>query len=339
MQGYETGVAPKEVTFTGAGTRTQVAGRTGGPNLKALRHASPSTGTTYLLRHALGASLTTGTVGYAVRRIGATLSGTPVLFRCYEGTTIIHLNVSWDSATGLLSVLNGAATVTFCTASTPMVMTDWNYIELEFTIHDTTGSVKLYLNGVVVASATGIDTRNGGTGIVDQLTFVSSSATANPTFEFDDVYACDGVALGDCVVDLLLPAGAGASTGWVPSTAPNWSAVDDFSATDYVGTPGGATQKDLYTTTHVATTLTGTVVYATQADVLVMKSDAGTPPGPVRSALRSVGGTQTTDDLVAAASLTTAAVQYYGPVKNADPNGDPWTLARLDGMQIGVAVP
>jgi len=338
MQGFETSVAPKEFAFTGNETRSLQAGRVGGGAMKCLRIQSTSTGVTHITKFALGTTLTTGTIGWAMERVVSSGSGTPTIFRLYEGS-IIHVMVVYNSD-GTLSVTNGPGTVVYCTSIDNMVISDWNYLELNFTISDTVGAVDLHLNGVSVCSATGLDTKNGGTGFVDNGAFVFSSNGGNPTFQYDDIYAVDGAPLGDSVVDLLLPAGAGASTGWTPSTAvANWTTVDDFSSTDYVGTPGGSGQKDLYTTTHVASGLTGTVVYATQAEALLMKSDVGTPPGPVKSALRSQGGTQTTDDLATSAVLTTTAVQYTGPVKNLDPNGDAWTLARLDAMQIGVSVP
>lgn len=346
IEGFE-GVTTPNGWSTSASSGTALlsqstSGRAGGAAMRAQRLTGNTFGASAGVNIPVGASLPSGCFGFGCKRItNAVTAGNGIaLLRIREGSTI-HLDVV-QNADGTLSVRRGGTTV-LCTSTATMLDTSWNYVELEFSINDSTGYVKLYLNGdaTPIAQASGVDTRNGGTsGICDTVYYgFRSSVNGTNVWDFDDVYVSDTTALGDCVVDMLRPAGPGASTQWTPSSAvANWTTVDDSSAADYVGTAGGSGQKDLYTTAHLATGL-GTVVHATQTEVYALKSDVGTPPGPINLVRRSVGGTETSEAVAPPASLTTAQQTFLGSIRHSDPNGDPWTLTRLDGMQIGVSVP
>jgi hypothetical protein len=62
---------------------------------------------------------------------------------------------------------------------------NWFCLEIGGVIHDTTGSVVVKINGQTVLSLENVDTRNGGTGIVDTLA-IAENAVGNQ-FYADDI--------------------------------------------------------------------------------------------------------------------------------------------------------
>ncbi|UQS95178.1 polysaccharide lyase [Pseudanabaena phage Pam4] len=251
-----------------------------------------------------------------------------------EGGTV-HAILRTNTTTGLLEVVNGNGTV-LATAAIAPTINNWNHYALAVTCHDTTGVVVAWLNGVQVISATNVDTRNGGTGVLTGGHLVLNTNLNGSNAEADDLYLTDSLDyVGDCRVVRLLPNGAGDATDWTPSTAPNWSAVDDTSSADYVGTATPAA-KDLYAITDLDPSLT--VVRAVQTDLLVWKSDAGAALD-LNEVRKSSGGVEDIATTVPAASITTTPTWVKGTAENTDPAGDPWTAALVNGLQVGVSVP
>lgn len=86
---------------------------------------------------------------------------------------------------GSIRVLHGNGTVLGTTASGLVVANTPLHIALVGEIHDTTGSWELYVNGVSLLSGSGVDTRNGGTGVTDRILLVgvdTSGTTVNTWF-------------------------------------------------------------------------------------------------------------------------------------------------------------
>lgn len=256
--------------------------------------------------------------------------------RLSEGATV-HVAARLNAA-GLIELVRGDGTV-LATSTVAPVMTVWNHWAIAAVIADGTGgTAAVYLNGVQVCGVTGVDTRNGGTtGLADRGQIITSGMGIGSGFnlQVDDVYTADTTTfLGDCKVPILRPNGVGDSTAWTPSSAvANWTTVDDNSMTDYVGT-AVASAKDLYTLTDLPAGVSA--VHATQTELLVLKNDTGAAPGSIGEARKSVGGVEETATIVTAAEITTTAAWWKGAIRETDPNGDPWTVARLDGLQAGV---
>jgi hypothetical protein len=162
-----------------------------------------------------------------------------------EGTTE-HLSVGWD-ASGRLVVRRGNNVGTVLATDTTNVYSAATYYHfgLRATIHDSTGSFELYVNEALVLSASGIDTRNGGTsGVCDNIYFVTTGTNAVP--EIDDVYVhdCSGTytdVLGDVIAEGQVPDGDGdvndSTIGGGSAPANRYQAVDDATVNeddDYV---------------------------------------------------------------------------------------------------------
>ena len=136
----------------------------------------------------------------------------------------------------------------------------------------------------------------------------------------------------------LKPVATGASSVFVGSDGDsinNWDLVDDdATTTDYVGSATSGA-RDYYDLTDLPA---GSVPLATQTSMLAAKSDVGAPAGDLLIARRSSGGVTSTSVIAPAAALTTSFQWFEGGVNQTDPNGDPWTLARANGLQIGPGI-
>jgi hypothetical protein len=254
-----------------------------------------------------------------------------------EGATQ-HITVRVNTS-GFLVVTRGGTILATATSS-PMAITSWYYVEVKVVIHDTTGSVVCHVDGVAVtfdASLTGIDTRNGGTGLVDRVTLNGNSNS--PFLQFDDLYICDTSGttnngfLGICVIEALLPqVGNGDLTALTPSTGTDHGAlVDENPAnddTDY-NTGDTAGQTDCYNYPSLA--LTGTIL-GVQTDLYARKTDAGARTiAPVfRIASTTYPGT---------AVAPTTTYKYLPAIAELNPaTGLAWTSADITALQAGMKI-
>ncbi len=137
------------------------------------------------------------TIGFAWRI--ETLNGTrPMLTLRSDANVTTHLTVD-SNATGSLEVRRGTTTGTVLASSAAgFVAGTWYYVELQAKLHDTTGFVTLRVNGVQVASATNVDTKNAGTKTTFDTIFMTTGSTVVQVW--DDLYAItgsDGAFRGD----------------------------------------------------------------------------------------------------------------------------------------------
>lgn len=228
------------------------------------------------------------------------------------------------------------------------------YVEMKATVHDSAGVVEVRVNGVTVLSGTGLDTRNGGTGVINTVALGGTSQVfgyvpGSPTYTYDDVYVCDvsGSApnndfLGDTRVEYLVPTAAGVRTQFA-STGTNWQTVDETipSDADYNSsrTPG---DMDLFTMSN----LSGNgLVYGVQTIARVAKDDAGTRAfKPIF--YKASGWGDTGRYYPVPQSPTSAVVSYIEPyLLGASPDYDPgvetakaWTVDEINALQFGYAV-
>lgn len=255
-----------------------------------------------------------------------------------------HVFVGVDT-TGHLRVGTSSASGYIATSTFTHTWTSFHNVEVQIVVHDTAGVIRVLVDGIEEINLTGIDTKNGGTGLIDNVWWYGVNTTNDYGFNIDNIWVTNGDGpapfnggIGPQFIEYLFPSGNGDSSDWVNDngdSTDNYTHVDDVSSTDYVeGSTSGDT--DLYDLPD-GTTALGSVV-ATQVMVLAAKVSAGTPPGDLQAVQKSSGGTVTEDTLVAAVSITTSYVWYLGPFKTEDPNGDPWTDSRLAGLQTGVKV-
>jgi hypothetical protein len=190
-----------------------------------------------------------------------------------------------------LSVVRGAHDGTVLGTTTTALSTGvWAYLELQTTIHPSSGTAALYINGVSALSLTGVNTRatantswNGvlmGSRTSASNTYIVSAGSDD---DYDDLYICDGsgsapwnTVLGDVRAVRLLPTSDGANTGWTTSTgSTHYALVDEVGPndeTDYVSTTT-TSAKDTYGFEDLPS---GVTVYGVQVNICARKTDAGT---------------------------------------------------------------
>lgn len=257
------------------------------------------------------------------------------------GNLNAHESVGLNSSGNLIAYLPGGSTHITGGTLTPGV---WYYIELHAKIHNSTGFVSLYVDGVQVGSTvTGIDTSNyfSGTYLIGRVEFgnyTTSSATAH---YIDDVYVLTAVSgltpLGPCHVVGLMPTAEGTTINYTPSTGTDNSATVDERprvTTDYNSDTPTAGNKDLF----VLQTLsdTGTVVALQHNLVCATTTGNATPRGAVLSG----GSSQDTQCNGAGSNppATTAGttVRCQKSVSEIDPDtAGVWTQAAINAADFG----
>jgi len=313
----------KWASGAGAEAPSTLAARTGTHGL------SMGSGASTLISKALAAS---GgfVVGFAARAPSSW--GTADLLQVREGTTA-HLGVGLDGS-GHLTVLRGATVL--ATGTTVLAVNTWYYLEFKGTIHDSTGAYDLRIDGVTELSASGVDTRNGGsTGQWDRLYLGGQR-------HIDDLYVCDqsGAAptntfLGPVKIELLLPqtdaVAAGSNAGLTPSTGTDHGAMVDETPPNTTDYNSGATVglKDTYN--YPSLSLTGTIL-GVQTNLYVQKSDAGARS--VCAVVRS-GGTDYDGSNVSPGT----SFGYVSEVRALDPaTSAAWTSSGVNALQAGMKV-
>lgn len=254
-----------------------------------------------------------------------------------------HVTVNLVNGT-TIEVRRGLTNGTLLGSYTPAVIdyTAWYYFEVKATLHDTTGSVEVKMNGTTVINLTNVDTKNGGTKTVfDAMSMGGSWVNNGRYMASDDLYLCNGAGsvnnnfLGDCAVETLYPSGDGSSSVLVGSdgnSVNNSLLVDEPGTvvlTDYVQGASVA-DKDLYALANLVRT-TGTV-YGVQALAHAVNSDSG--PRSAGVILKS--GATTTPAVGQALSTTPSAIRR---VWELNPNGSvAWDVAAVNALEAGFEV-
>jgi hypothetical protein len=258
-----------------------------------------------------------------------------------EGSTV-HLALGSDGTSTQKLVVRRGSTI-LATGTTVLTLNSYYYIEFKGTIHDTTGSYEVRIDGVSEAAltASGVDTRNAGTTGQWDRVFLSPPGGGN--YYVDDLYVCDqsGTSrndfLGPVRVETLYPqtdaVAAGSNAGLTPSTGTDHGALVDENppnTTDYNSSPTVGL-KDTYN--YPPLSLTGTIL-GIQTNLYAAKSD--TALRQVCPVIRS-GGVDY--DGANVSLLTTFA--YFSQVwaKNPNPDGSAdWTSADIATLQAGMKV-
>lgn len=286
----------------------------------------------------LPSPLTTIIAGFAFRYTGSGQTGDVTIIEFYEGSTV-HVNLGLKPSSKLYVTRantqlgsNGTATIS---------PNQWYYIEVKFTINDSTGVAVVKVNGVTDINLSSQDTRNGGTGVIDQFKLWSVGYVSGTDAYFDDLVILDtsGGApnndfIGDVRVEALFPNGNGNSSQLVGSdgnSTDNYLLVDESTPngdTDYVesSTVG---DKDTYAYSNLTPT-TGTV-YAVQPCVYAKKTDAG-----VRSMV-SVARHSGSEVDSSAFTLNTT-YNYFMDVRDTKPGGGTWSISDVNGAEFGAKV-
>lgn len=194
------------------------------------------------------------------------------MFELMEGATI-HGRILITSGGAITVSRNGSIPA----SSSAGIITagNWYYLEWYYKCDDTTGAWEVKLNGsTIIGPTTGLDTRNGGTGVLDGL---RCNAQSSSNLDLDDMYIYWGGSSfqGDCRVVTTLPTSDDTGQQWTKSTgATNFGTVDEATEngdTDYVS-DATSNHRDAYGMPALG--ITGTV-QGVLVRAVARKDDAG----------------------------------------------------------------
>jgi hypothetical protein len=289
----------------------------------------------YGLGRPLGTTLTQCRISFALRcTTMPTAAAAPNhhMFLTSGGTYTFGLNIA---SNGTLSAYRAtsatAGTLLGSSASAVILSNTWHWVEIEFVLHDTTGRVKVYVDGVAVITLTGQDTNNG---VASFNEIGIGQAAGSGVIQWDDMSMDDSAtALGaDYRVETLYPT-SDVAQGFARSTgATNYTLVDEAVVngdTDYVQ---GSAVSDLDTYGFGDLSSTPSSIKAVQASAFAKKTDATS-----RSIALQVKSGATTSD--GSNYALTASYAKLERLLETDPNTSAaWTGANVNAAQGGPKV-
>lgn len=277
--------------------------------------------------------------------LGSSNGGPVLVFGFYEIGTGFHVGV-WIDSSGRLSVRR-STTLLGSTYAVPYPA-GYHFLELAATIHDSAGEYELRLDGDTILSGSGVDTRNGGAGIVDRIHIaggVNTGDGATMSYSLADLYVCDGVDsgvagapnddfLGDVRVERLLPNGNGNSSDLVGTDADstdNYLHVDETPPDDDTSYVESSTAGDEDTYAYADLTPAAGSVLGVQLVPRARKTDAGA------RTIASVTRLGTSEEDSADKTLA-SSYAYLPDIREADPDGNQWTISNVNAAEFGVKV-
>jgi hypothetical protein len=136
----------------------------------------------------------------------------------YEAGTL-HGKIRIESDNTLRVIGGPGGTTTLATSAAFVVASTWYHVGFDYNVHDSTGSFDVRINEVSIASGSGVDTRNGGTGVINLLDLAPH---ANISVWYDDLVLTKGGGFqGDCRVITQTADAAGTNSDWTPTSPPS----------------------------------------------------------------------------------------------------------------------
>lgn len=285
------------------------------------------------LRHDCETAQTTWIVGFAIYAQAWNVPHSAnYMYQAMDATSGTQLTLRYGPAANLQIALGSGAWIE---ESAPLSMQPrtWNYVEIKFTIDDTVGSYEVRINGLLVMSATGINTDFTEAGEVSQHQFTGAITDQL----WDDIYICDDTGaefndwLGPNTILALVPNADTAQLDWsVEPVGNHYAAIDSTNEASYVY-ESIASQEDLYGYADLAITPDSIVVIDvwTQAaldsagsESLVVTCQSG--------ATHSDGATDTVTDII---------YKTLHRQMSQDPNtASAWLPTGLNAAQFGVKI-
>lgn len=253
------------------------------------------------------------------------LPGSDTIFLQFMEGSTVHVDVRL-TASGTIRVTRNGTSLGLGTA---VLSPDTFYqLVIHVKIHDSTGEVHLWVEGVSDISATGLDTMNGGTGICNSY---SIHGRFGWTTRHDDIHIWSGNDnKGISWVEGALPDADGAHDDWTTSSGTDHFPLVDDAAPDessyvYSDTAG---LRDSYEFPDVATVPTSTVL-AVGLTVVSKKLDIG-----ARSLAPSVR-VDGADFDAADASPSLSLGRVMGVWDENPDTTAPWTVSEVNAAEGG----
>lgn len=279
-------------------------------------------------------SASEGGIGFAVKvnSLFTSASGDELVRILQADGTTQHVAVGLTSG-GLFTGKRN--TTTLGTSSAGITAGTFYYVEVKWVIHDSTGSIRVKVNGTEVLALTGVDTRNGGDGTWAIVVLQNGSSNASITVDLDDLVIWDTTGsdnndfLGPIRLKAIFPDGAGNSTDFTPSTGSNYQNVDDTSQDGDSTYNSETTAGDHDTYTFGAVGVTGTVRFV-QTNLMVRSNGAGAET--IRPKIRI----SSTDYNGTTVGITTDYRDSREVFETSPATAAQWTVSEIDGAEFGI---
>lgn len=250
---------------------------------------------------------------------GASWNRSHLYFGC-SGTSLLSINCG---AEGWARFYRGSTVL----GAHPVLTGGWHYYEYKIYFHDTLGTIEVRVDGNIVTTLTGLDTRD--VSLLCNCLFIAPTAN----YLFDDMYIAIGETqdyLGPITIEATRPT-ADVTTDWSTTGSNHFGEIDDtiFDANTYISS-NTANAEDQWTCSNLAT-VTDNIV-AVQPSVISILPTAG---------VRAL--TVTCESGANSAEATTQIASTSGLeaklISETDPNtSSAWTKTAVEAANYGVKV-
>lgn len=247
---------------------------------------------------------------------------------------------------GRFDDVNSISTAGVAVGNIPIADGQWHHIEIEYVAHTSTGSVKVWIDGILDIDLSGIDTSDAASGDVTTFTRVmmcgsmNNSGSGQSDGRVDDLLVWDdsgsdftGHLTSPHRLRNVLVNAAGDSAQFTPNTGANDAAVDEATNDDDTTYVESATvgHIDLYNIGDITGTGIGTIKAVIVETIAKDTAAVATHRGKLKSSSTVADGT----------TSATMANSYrkYQSIFFKDPNGTiDWTESSVEAAQIGQEV-
>jgi hypothetical protein len=135
----------------------------------------------------------TVTVGFAFRTSIIGIQAPLIEFRS-DSSGVRHgmLTIEADNSFKWWRSVAPGGTTLLTSAAGLVVVDTWYYVEMQYKLNDTNGSVIVRLNETNIMSGTGLDTKNGGTETTISMIYLTNITGPSPNTIIDDLYVSTG---------------------------------------------------------------------------------------------------------------------------------------------------
>lgn len=242
------------------------------------------------------------------------------------------------NASGALFLNTGTITpVSIYTTTNTLTPAAWNYIECEFTVSNTVGTVNFYVNGALFGSATGLDTQTQAGSTFNILYFGTLEGGGfGFTGYFDNLYLTDTpVRLGESRVITVVPTSDGTPSQWAASggaVAP-FTMVDEVLCNADVDYIFDGTVNDQAVFNMASTGATPVSVSAVQIGTYSRKTDTGSRAIQLQY-VDSGGTAYNSSDF----NLGSSYARQLNILETNPATATAWTPAEANALKTGVKV-
>jgi hypothetical protein len=149
----------------------------------------------------------------------------------------VGIRINTDGTVSIIK--NGISGTVLYTSSKVLSLNTWYHISAEFTIHSSSGTAKLWINGELITSLTGQNTQQSANAYANQIYLLSTIIKNQTDWYIDDFYSGDDTGSiniscpTESRVTTLYPTSSGTYDEWsFTGTSYAWQAVDDANPDD-----------------------------------------------------------------------------------------------------------